>query len=220
MSRNSVQLQSLKMSLWISFLLVCTPLLLNHFTPLKPLNSGLTLKQLLLAYHLLQFSTVGIQTALNSLSAVRKYHPILAHFGLFSCNSDLASANVFPLVCCLSICRLWPIATSIHLLAISLLSCHLQLTISIYLGTFSPKKKKVWTFTLLVWTNDNDNAQNQKRYHYFFVWVYWGITIFSNFDVRVGEKRQFLSDSKKHEFWSKMGWKCLVLYRAFISSGY
>jgi len=41
--------------------------------------------------------------------------------------------------------------------------------------------------------------------------MYWGITIFSNFDVRVGEKRQFLSDSKKHEFWSKMGWKCLVL---------
>ena len=37
------------------------------------------------------------------------------------------------------------------------------------------------------------------------------ITIFTNFDVRVGEKRQFLSDSKKHEFWSKMGWKCLVL---------
>ena len=34
---------------------------------------------------------------------------------------------------------------------------------------------------------------------------YWGITIFSNFDVRVGEKRQFLSDSKKHEFLSKMG---------------
>ena len=30
--------------------------------------------------------------------------------------------------------------------------------------------------------------------------MYWGITIFSNFDVRVGEKRQFLSDSKKHEF--------------------
>ena len=41
--------------------------------------------------------------------------------------------------------------------------------------------------------------------------MYWGITIFSNFNVRVGEKRQFLSDSKKHEFWSKMGWKCLVL---------
>ena len=30
--------------------------------------------------------------------------------------------------------------------------------------------------------------------------MYWGITIFSNFDVRVGEKRQFLSGSKKHEF--------------------
>ena len=30
--------------------------------------------------------------------------------------------------------------------------------------------------------------------------MYWAITIFSNFDVRVGEKRQFLSDSKKHEF--------------------
>ena len=27
----------------------------------------------------------------------------------------------------------------------------------------------------------------------------------------VGEKRQFLSDSKKHEFWSKMSWKWLVL---------
>ena len=30
--------------------------------------------------------------------------------------------------------------------------------------------------------------------------MYWGITIFTNFDVRVGEKRQFLSVSKKHEF--------------------
>ena len=30
--------------------------------------------------------------------------------------------------------------------------------------------------------------------------MYWGITIFTNFDVRVGEKRQFLSDSKTHEF--------------------
>ena len=30
--------------------------------------------------------------------------------------------------------------------------------------------------------------------------MYWGITIFINFDVRVGEKCQFLSDSKKHEF--------------------
>ena len=36
--------------------------------------------------------------------------------------------------------------------------------------------------------------------------MYWGITIFTNFDVRVSEKRQFLSDWKKHEFWSKMGW--------------
>ena len=108
MSRNSVQLQSLKMSLWISFLLVCTPLLLNHFTPLKPLNSSLTLKQLLLAYHLLQFSTVGIQTALNSLSAVRKYHPILAHFGLMQCLSislllinmqTLTSSHLYPSPC-------------------------------------------------------------------------------------------------------------------------
>jgi len=30
--------------------------------------------------------------------------------------------------------------------------------------------------------------------------MYWGTTIFSNFDVRVSEKCQFLSDSKKDEF--------------------
>ena len=34
--------------------------------------------------------------------------------------------------------------------------------------------------------------------------MYWDIIIFTYFDVRVGEKRQFLSDSKKHEFSSKM----------------
>ena len=44
--------------------------------------------------------------------------------------------------------------------------------------------------------------------------IYWDITIFSNFDVRVGEKCQFFSDSEKHEFWYKM-WEHVWYYRAF-----
>ena len=47
--------------------------------------------------------------------------------------------------------------------------------------------------------------------------MYWGITIFSNFNVRVGEKCQFLSDSKNMNFDGK--WVKNVWYsRALISS--
>ena len=35
--------------------------------------------------------------------------------------------------------------------------------------------------------------------------MYWGITIFGNFDVRVGEKCQFFSDSIKRNFDIKWG---------------
>ena len=47
--------------------------------------------------------------------------------------------------------------------------------------------------------------------------MYWGITIFINFDVRVGEKRQFFSDSKTMNFdvkWTENVW----FSRAFIFS--
>ena len=47
--------------------------------------------------------------------------------------------------------------------------------------------------------------------------MYWGITIFTNFDVRVGEKRQFFSDSKSMNIDIKWG-ENVWYSRAFFSA--